>query len=402
MKQKERIFTRDFCFIIGSIFFSAMVMYMLMTTIAEYAASYGAAASVAGLVSGIYVIGGLLSRMYSGGGQARHGWKKIALIFLLLHFVACCGYFAADGIWFLLLVRFLHGLGFGAGTNAILTVGTYILPKSRYGEAMGYLMLPVTVAIAIGPFAGGAIYDSFGSAGCFTAATLCAFIAVLFVLFIRIPNDITINKGPAEAVQEQEKGLGRILEVKSIPLAACITLMSIGYVAVMSFYRLYSVETGLEREFSSFFLIYAAVLLVMRPVMGMIQDRYGDNPACCPGFILQAVGLVLVGAYPSALSVVICAVGCAMGYGTLSAALNAIISGHAAMQRRAYAVSTFYILCDLGIGVGPFLLGSIQTASGSYSMIYYISGALALLAFPWYYFVWGRKGDTAVKKLHKN
>ncbi len=130
--EKEKIFTKDFCLILASTFFSAMVMYMLMTTITEYVASFGATASLAGLVSGIYVIGGLISRLYSGSGQARFGWKKIALAFLSVHFIACCCYFLTESMTSLLVIRFLHGFGFGAGSNAVLTVGTYSLPKSRY------------------------------------------------------------------------------------------------------------------------------------------------------------------------------------------------------------------------------------------------------------------------------
>ncbi|MCD8099138.1 MAG: MFS transporter [Oscillospiraceae bacterium] len=397
MNAKEKIFTKDFCLILASTFFSAMVMYMLMTTITEYAASFGVAASLAGLVSGIYVIGGLMSRLYSGGGQAKYGWKRIALVFLSLHFVACCCYFLTHSIGSLLAIRFLHGLGFGAGSNAVLTVGTYTLPKSRYGEAMGYLMLPATLAIAVGPFAGGLIYDAFGSTGCFAAAAVCAFFALLFAFLIKVPNDVSIAPPAADG---RGRGLSRVLEVQSVPLAFCITLLALGYVAVMSFYRLYSAETGLEREFSYFFLIYAAVLLAARPLMGMVQDRFGDNLACCPGLILQGIGLILLGAYPSMPTIVFCAFGCAMGYGALSAGLNAIISGHALPERRTYAVSTFYALCDTGVGVGPFLLGVVQSVSGSYHMIYFVSGALALLTLPWYYFVWGKKGDTASPRRH--
>ncbi len=370
-------------------------MFMLMTTITEYVASFNVSASLAGLVAGIYIIGALVSRLYSGVGQAKYGWKKIAVAFLTLHFLACCCYFLTNGVASLLAIRFLHGLGFGAGSNAVMAVGARILPKSRYGEAMGYLMLPITLAIAVGPFAGGAIYDAFGSNGCFAAASICAFLTLFFVFFIKIPNDAVSAPKTPEAKRVAPKGLNAVLEVKAIPLSLCITLLAVGYVAVMSFHRLYAVETGLTREFSAFFLIYAVVLLAARPVMGMIQDRRGDNFACVPGLILQAIGLFLVGAYPSATTIAICAVGCAMGYGVLSAALNAAISGRVPAERRAFAVATFYICCDVGIGIGPVALGSLQSASGSYQTIYYVAAAASLFALPWYYFVWGRKPEAA-------
>lgn len=80
--------------------------------------------------------------------------KTIALVFLTLHFVACLFYFVSDSIWMLLLVRFIHGLGFGASANAIMVIGMASLPMSRYGEATGYFMLSTSLGIAIVTAAG--------------------------------------------------------------------------------------------------------------------------------------------------------------------------------------------------------------------------------------------------------
>lgn len=62
--MEYKIFTKRFWLTFGSQFFIAMVMYTLMSTMTEYASSLGTTASIAGLVSGIYVFGGLCSRLY--------------------------------------------------------------------------------------------------------------------------------------------------------------------------------------------------------------------------------------------------------------------------------------------------------------------------------------------------
>ena len=89
----DRIFTLRFWLSFGAIFCSAMVMYSLMATITQYVSAMGTTAALAGMVSGIYVFGGMISRLYSGGALERVGWKKIALIFVTLHAVACFFYF---------------------------------------------------------------------------------------------------------------------------------------------------------------------------------------------------------------------------------------------------------------------------------------------------------------------
>ncbi len=58
MEKKQNLWTKDFIFISIINFFLMFVMYMLMVTIAPFAVEeYGASASMAGLVSGIFIIG---------------------------------------------------------------------------------------------------------------------------------------------------------------------------------------------------------------------------------------------------------------------------------------------------------------------------------------------------------
>ena len=127
----EKIFTKSFFLIFGALLFTALVMYALMSTVTEYATAMGSSATIAGLVSGIYVFGGLCSRIYSCNALEKKGWKKIALIFMSIHFLACLLYFIVDDVNLLLIVRFIHGIGFGASANAVVTIATAILPKKR-------------------------------------------------------------------------------------------------------------------------------------------------------------------------------------------------------------------------------------------------------------------------------
>ena len=150
----------------------------------------------------------------------------------------------------------------------------------------------------------------------------------------------------------------------------------------MSFYRIYSVQTHLERPFALFFIIYSCVLFVTRPMAGRLQDRFGDRIVCIPGIIAQTAGIFLVAFLPSTLTVVLCAVGCGLGYGTLNSACNAIACRHTSIERRSYAVSTFYICCDVGMGIGPMLLGGVVSLSGSYTVMYYFAALVTAASLP--------------------
>ena len=181
--MNEKIFTKNFCFVFLAMFFSAMVMYVLITIMVGYAQNMGASVTTAGLLSGIYVVGALCSRFFSGRIMEHLGWKRSATVFLAIHLIACTGYFIDAGIVFLLLVRFIHGVGFGTGINATISIGMSILPRSRYAEASGYLMMAPSLAIGIGPYLGGWLYDLTPDA-CFITATLFSALTLLSIMLV--------------------------------------------------------------------------------------------------------------------------------------------------------------------------------------------------------------------------
>lgn len=395
--MKEKILTKDFCCAFSALFFCSMVMYMLVTTLTEYAVGLGAGASLGGAVSGIYVVGGMFSRLCSGRALTKLGWKRFAAVALTLHFAACLGYFAADGLAALIAVRFLHGLGFGGGATAIITMGMSILPQSRYGEAAGYFMLAPTLAIAAGPYGGGLIYDAFGATGCFAAASFMSLVTLLSAAAINLRGAGAPQKDGAEERDGGGRGLRRFIEPGAVPVSFCILLLAFGYVPVMSFYRLYAEETGLVSEFSYFFLIYGAALLICRPAAGRIQDSVGDNLVCLAGAAAQAVGLSAIALSPGPLSVVVCAVGCALGYGTLNSCCNVIAYRSAAPERRSYAMATYWIFCDGGMGIGPAVFGAVKGAAG-FSAMYCAAAAVSLAALPAYWLAWGCRHRTLQRR----
>lgn len=379
VNESEKIFTKSFFLIFGALLFTALVMYALMSTVTEYATTMGSSATIAGLVSGIYVFGGLCSRVYSGNALERIGWRKIALVFMGIHFLACLLYFIVDNVTLLIIVRFVHGIGFGASANAIVTVASAILPKKRFSEAFGYFMLGTTIAVGLGPFIGGFLFDTVGSQGCFIAAGVFSALAFIFMSLIDIDKYDTKDK----TVEDRKySGIEKVIEFSAVPVSFFTALTSLGYVSILSFYRLYAAEVNLTAVFSWFFIIYSVCLVLTRPLAGKIQDNGGDMIVCVVGIVAQSIGLILIALIPSNITVIICAVCAALGFGTLNSACTAIITRNTPEHRRSYALSTFFIFCDATIGFGPALLGLFVSSATGYAPLYFISSIITLLALP--------------------
>lgn len=293
-----------------------------------------------------------------------------------IHFLACLMYFIVDNVELLLIVRFIHGIGFGASANAIVTIASEILPKNRFGEAFGYFMLGTTIAVGLGPYIGGLLYDNFQSDGCFLAASIFSAIALTAMLLIKV-------KEPSQVIStENYSGFEKVFEYSAIPVSFFTALTSLGYVSILSFYRLYAVEVNLTGAFSWFFIIYSIILVISRPIAGKIQDKGGDFIICVVGIIAQSIGLFLIAFAPSDMTVIVCAVCAALGFGTLNSACTTIVTKNAPVNRRSYAISTFFIFCDATMGFGPALLGSFVSQTSGYAPVYFISSIITLLALP--------------------
>ncbi|ORX75341.1 MFS general substrate transporter [Anaeromyces robustus] len=427
-------------------------MYALMSIVTEYATSIGSTASVAGLVSGIYIFGGLCSRVYTGNALGRIRWRKIAITFLTLHFLACLLYFFVNNnVIILILVRLIHGIGFGGASNSIVTIASGVLPKKRFGEAFGYLMLGTTISVGLGPYISGIIYDYFSSVGCFIAASIFSAIALISMYFldinkydpknksrvkkdtkvkedvkekensttIEVVTDIEVkeniemseditkkidikedndNKEKEDIKEIKEKKdndnnsnnnknkfislIEKVFEIRAIPVALFCGLTSLGYVSILSFYRLYANQINLATVFSWFFIVYSLSLVVSRPIAGKIQDRHGDKLISATGIIAQSLGLFLIAYIPNTYTVLISAVCIALGFGTLNSACTAIVTRNTPDSRKSFAISTLFIFCDATMGFGPALLGSFVSSTSGYTPVYYISSVITLVALP--------------------
>ena len=378
--SEDKIFTKDFFLVFGALLFTALVMYVLLSTVTEYATSMGSSAMIAGLVSGIYIFGGLCSRVYSGNALERIGWKKTALVFMSINFLACLLYFVVNDVTLLIIVRFIHGIGFGASANAIVTIASDVLPKKRFGEAFGYFMMGATLAVGLGPFIGGFLYDAMGSEGCFIVAAIFSALALISIYFVDVSAHDPGNRDNKIKRDGNYRGIEKILEFSAIPVSVFTAITSLGYIAILSFNRLYAAEVNLVGIFSWFFIIYSIVLILSRPIAGKIQDRGGDMIVCVTSIIAQAIGLFLIAVVPSTLTVVICAVCAALGFGTLNSACTTIVTRNTTEARRSYAVSTFFIFCDGTMGFGPALLGIF--AANGYAPVFLISSIITLFALP--------------------
>jgi MFS family permease len=387
MKQKPKLWTKDFITISSAHFFIFLTFYSLMVTFAGYTMDrFHASQSTAGLAASIFVLGAVIVRPVAGKTITSVGHKKMLVISLVLFLLASISYQQVSSLSILFLVRLVHGIAFGIATTATGAIAAEIIPNERRGEGTGYFSMSMNLAMAFGPFIGLMITQYFNDSMMFIAATIFSIIAILAALLSRVP------KVPRLIQQQKEKtGLtfSDFFERTAIPISLLMGLGGFIYSSLLTFLTSYAQEIDLVSAASFFFVMYAVFLLISRPFTGVWFDKYGDNVIMYPSIALFACGYLLLSL--TQVSILLLAAGAliGVGFGTFQSSTQAIAVKNSPPHRISLATSTYFTFYDLGIGVGPFVLGLIIPFTG-FRGLYLAMAILAFGCILFYYFIHGK------------
>ena len=385
---KERLWTKDFLIVFGVNFLLFLCFYLLVVIIPSYAIDeFHVSDGIAALGSSIFVIGALLGRIAAGRLMENVGRRRMLFTGLIFFTILSLCYFFISSITTLLIIRFFHGLAFALASTATGTISASLIPHSRRGEGTGYYGVSIIVASAIGPFLGVMISNNSSVTGNFVLCAVLAVFSLLAGLFLNVPK-LTLT---AEQKSEM-KGfkISNFFEPKAIPIAITILFMGLAYSSILSYLKLYAGQINLTEVVSFFFIVYAVVVILTRPFTGKWFDKHGVNFVMYPAIICFIIAMILLSQVHSGLILLLSAVFVGLGYGTTQASAQAYAVKKSPVHRMGLATSTFYIFLDLGIGVGPFLLGFLTPLIG-YRGMYMAMAILLVVSFFVYYMMVGRK-----------
>lgn len=387
-QHKAKLWTKDFTIISAANFFLYLVFYLLLVTMTVYAVeAFHVSESKAGLVTGIFIIGTLIGRLFIGRLITSIGNKIMLYSGLLVFIVTSLLYFVNLGIGFLLVTRFLHGLALGVASTATGTIVAHIIPDTRKGEGISYYSMSITIATAIGPFIGIFMSQHTTYQVIFTFCALLAVISFLIALFVRIP---ATEKHESATTEKQSFHISNFIEPKAVPIAIIIMILSLGYSSVLSFINFYAIELDLVSTASIFFVVYAIAILLSRPFTGRLMDIRGENAVMYPAFILFALGLFMLSGATSASMFLLAGALIGLGFGNMQSTTQAIAVKVTSPTRVGLATSTYYIALDAGLGFGPYVLGYVIPLTG-YSKLYLVMGIIVCLTIALYVALHGKK-----------
>lgn len=398
MNENAPLWSRNFILVSSINFQLVLTFYLLVVVIVGYAvAELGATTAQAGLVSGLFIVGTLIGRLFVGKFLERFG-RKTTLIVGLTGFLIFSGfYFMKFDVGMLLLVRFMHGFMMGMASTVLGTIIAQILPPTRRGEGIGYYSMSSTLGTAIGPFLAIWMMLHIGYHAIFIVSSIIAVSCLGVALLIQVPNIPKQNKPLDLSVPvEKPSWLSQFVEHKALPISFIMLLTSVCYSGVLSFINFYAKEIDLVETASFFFLMYAIAILISRPFTGPLLDRKGENIIMYPAFIIMAIAMVLLSQVQSSFMLLLCAGLLGFGYGNIQSVCQTVAVKSASIERMGFATSTFFIFLDAGLGFGPYFIGQALDYI-DYSQLYFYSAMCVLACIVIYYLLHGRK---ASKRQH--
>lgn len=294
-----------------------------------------------------------------------------------------------------MVIRFIHGMGFGITTTTLATVNMSTLPKNRRGEGIGYFSLSTASGTAVGPFLALFITNHFGYNTMFIFCIIFSVAALILTIFVKI-TEIDLTDEQKERIKRSFR-LKDFYEKESLPIAMLMLIAGIGYSGIVSFINSYAIKMNLTKAASFFFVIYAIFLFLGRPIAGKLFDKKGENIVVYPSFVMFAISFILIIFAKSGFIFLLSAVFLALGYGTLNSSMQSIVGKVTPPQRLGLALSTYYICLDGGMGIGPYILGLIVESFG-FHIMYMVLAIAVLFVIPVYYFVHGKKASTVNTK----
>ncbi|HEX3010424.1 MAG TPA: MFS transporter, partial [Syntrophomonadaceae bacterium] len=363
----------------------------LMVIIAVYAMdAFGSSPSEAGLAASIFIIGGLIARPFTGKWIQRIGQKKLLYAGLFLSLIMSLLYFVVNNIMFLLLLRFFHGVAFGITGTVMPTIAANIIPSERLGEGLGYFMLSVTLATAVGPFIGMFLSQHGSFNMIFMTCTIAGALALISSLFLSVPK-VEITKEQLEELKGFK--LSNFFESTAIPISLVCMIIYVCYSSIVAFLTAYAREIHLLDAASVFFVVFAIVILFSRPFTGRLFDAKGENINMYPAFIICTIGFIILSQADHRYTILLVGALVGLGFGTIQSSSQAIAVRVTPQHRLGLANSTLYMFFDLGMGVGPYICGLFIPFIG-YRGLYLGMAIVSLVAMFLYYLLHGKKAKA--------
>jgi predicted MFS family arabinose efflux permease len=383
MTDSTRILSRNLVLTFLGQFAISSVYCLLVPTLPIYLSRTGATEIEIGVLIGAFGLSSLVLRPFVGRRLLKTSEWTFMIAGAILLAVTSAAYLLAPPFWPFLMVRIFQGIGSAFFYTAAVTFVASRCPEARLGQILSYYYLGFNLAFAMVPSLGMFLINSFS----FTLLFLfCTGLSVLSLLIIT-----RLERGNGHAPEASAPEDDSLLSRNALSPAMVAFMADMTWGALTAFFPLYAINHGMTNP-GLFFSTFAVVVVVGRGLGARLLDLYDRERVILPclAAYIVAIGLLLVFKTPGLFLVSAGVWG--LGHALLFPALIAHMLKLAGPSRGP-AMGTFTALDDLGVGLGPVIMGIVLRFT-NYPVMFGALALVGLLNINYFYFF--------VRKRQKN
>ncbi len=365
-----------------------------------FALYLGAGPEAIGFIVGISTVTGIFFKLPSGALSDVIGRKKTMFAGLLVFAIIPFTYLLVKDYYLLIAIRFIHGFAtsiYGPVSMAIVAD----ISKGKKGEMLSWFSSITIIGNLLGAPVGGFILYSLSgtgglSIGDFHKAYLVSGFAGMMSLILAIgllkeKESIEKGRGLKESFRRFISGIKEVISDKRVVITSNMEgLQNMTMGALEAFLPIYAVTVAGLNAFQAGLLwgIQVFVIILSKPIMGKISDKYGRKFIITSGMILCAVSFGLIPSLKEFYALMGAAIVFGLGEAFVTSSSAALVADICKEKHFGTAMGTFGTIFDIGHASGPILAGFL-IAQYDYFYAFWIMSAILIAAIP--VFVFGVK-----------
>lgn len=352
--EPTRIFNKTFISLLFVNMMMNMGQNMSNTLISKYAKVLGGTPEVIGMVSSLFAVTALLFKLFSAPAIDTFNRKYILIGSMGVLGVAFTSFALSYSIPALIISRLIQGTAMAFTTTCCLALASDALPQDKLGSGLGIFSLAQAGCQAIGPTIGLSLVDAVGYNTAFAASAVMMFVAAGVTFFVKTEHT------PGRRFKIT---LASIVAKEAIVPATLMFFLAMTFSTIGSFLVVYAEEYDVK-NIGYYFTVYALTLLVTRPIVGRLSDKFGTVRVIIPAMFFFALSFVIISFSRTFPMFLVAAFVSAFGYGACQPAVQALCMRCVPRERRGAGSCTNYIGTDCGMLAGPIIGGAIATSAG--------------------------------------
>lgn len=374
---QEKFWSKDYICILLVSTFASFTNNVFQVIFPVYVLDLGGSNALTGMMMTGLTIAGIIIRIVMGPLIDGWGRKKMLVLGSSLYALNAWAYCFVTDFTGLFVLRIFHGVSQGIFFPVPPTIVADVTPKQRLVDAMGFFGVSSSIAFAVTPTIGFAIYEAFGARTLFFCAFLCAAISVLFAVLVKERYQKPVN--PESQIDKPKKKvrLSAIIEFSILLPSMVSFFVYLGNSSVTNFLATCGIERGIS-QISLFFMLNNIVMIVMRLLTGRLTRWFDMHKIIMGGVAACFVGTLIIAFAQDIWWMLVASLLLGIGMTVVIQLLQVRVLSMVAENRRGVANSTFMLVGDVGNGLGATVWGGVSSYFG-YLWTYLLSAAMVLI-----------------------